>query len=690
MDINKFLKKIGISKKELLIIAKELNLDIKSATKKIDKDSEFLIAEYVRENQEVGLDLSDDKAFEDIDKQLDKEVIEDQKKIKMASKKTNIKKTYTQTNKTFVKDIIKIGDTISVKELSEKTKLPPAKIIQELFSNGIIATINKVLDFDTASIVCSAFNINITREKDIGLSEQALLEGDISAILKEDDISLLVKRPPIISVMGHVDHGKTKLLDYIRKTNVIDTEAGGITQKIGAYQITYKDEKITFIDTPGHEAFSQMRARGVKVTDIVILVVAADEGVKPQTKEAYNHAKEGGVPVIVAINKIDKPESNIEKTTKELADLGLVSEKWGGDTIIVPISSLTGEGVEDLLNMILLIAEMHELKANPERTAIATIIESYLDTKKGPIVNAIINTGTLQKTDYIVSGTSYGKIKALKNSDNLAIDSALPSTPIQILGFNLVPGVGEIIEVAKNINDARDYSLKMSELKKVNKIQKFQGLNSEQLSQKIKDGKIKKLKIVLKAETEGLLEAIKNVIEKIDSPIATPVLIHLGVGDMNESDVLMASASHAIIIGFNIKLSKKVAEVAEHQNVDVKLYSIIYELIEDIEKIINGMIEKEEVINDLGEGEVLKIFFSSKKEQVVGVDIKKGVVKKANGRLKIYRKDELVSDCPIMDLKRETKTVEEVKNGYNCGIKIPGGFKLEEGDKLYFYEKIWQ
>ena len=582
---------------------------------------------------------------------------------------------------------VTIPSIISVKEFSEKINIPANKIIAELMKNGMIATINHKVDYDTAEIIADSFSIKLEKE-DQDFSSEDLMHGNIEKLLENEDRSKLKDRPPIVSIMGHVDHGKTKLLDYIRKSNVIDTEAGGITQKIGAYQVKYKDKHISFLDTPGHEAFTAMRARGAKATDIAILVIAATEGVKPQTKEAYDHIKEAGIPVIVAINKIDLPDANVEKVKGELAEMGITPEEWGGDTVVAPLSALTGQGVDELLDMILLVTEMNSMKANPDRSAIGTVIESNLDPKLGPVATILVNTGTLQSTDFVVIGEAYGRIKAMKDHKLKNVKQAPPSTPVMIAGLSEVPAVGDILQVERSHERGKKRALEIKALRKANQIRTSGGMGIGDIMAQIQAGKLKTLKIVLKADTKGSLEAIMAAIGKIKSNEVKAKVIHSGVGNITETDILMAAASAgAIVIGFSVDMPIQVVRVSERENVEVRNYRVIYQIIEEIEKILLGLLDPEIKEESVGESKVLAIFLNDKKGMIVGGKITKGKVEN-NVQVRIIRGDKLIGEGTITSLKREKENVSEVKEGYECGMRYNGSETIEIDDILEFYKLV--
>lgn len=575
--------------------------------------------------------------------------------------------------------IVEVPDVISVKEFAEKTGLGAAKIIGELMKNGILANINQQIDFDTAMIIAEDLKVKLKKKQSVASAED-LFQGNLEALVKEHDNSLLEPRPPIVVVMGHVDHGKTKLLDYYRHTSVVEQEAGGITQHIGAYQIEKNGKKITFLDTPGHQAFTAMRARGAKATDIAILVVAADEGIKPQTLEALQHARDAKVPIIVAITKIDKPNADIEKVKGELAGVELVPEEWGGKTIVVPVSPITGQGMEDLIDMLLLVAEMGDIQANPNREGVGTVIEANLDHSLGPVATMIVNTGTFSLMDNIVIGESYGRIKVMKDHLGHKIKSAGPSTPVFIAGLTDKAVSGDIVQVVPDEKTARLRAITIKNLRKAQQRERGVG----EIISAISSGQLKTLKIVLKADTNGSLEALKQSISEIKNEDVGVKIILSGVGDVTESDVMMAAASGGIVMGFNVKANLNVKMTAERENVEVIHYNIIYKLLDDIKKILTGLLEPELIETELGELKVIQIFYSKKKEMIVGCRVVSGIVDKKS-KLKVKRGEEIVGEIHIQSLQKNQETVNEVKEGQECGLKISGNFKLEEGDLLIPY-----
>ena len=576
-------------------------------------------------------------------------------------------------------NIVLYKNGMSVSEFANVLNVSGAEIIKKLMENGLMLSLNQPIDFENAEIIAILYNKTLKREETQDVTNFESYE----IIDKEED---LVKRPPIVTIMGHVDHGKTTLLDYIRNTHVVDKEFGGITQHIGAYQTKYKDELITFIDTPGHAAFTEMRARGASVTDIVIIIVAADDGVKPQTKEAVDHALSANVPIIVAVNKIDKPDANIDKVLTEMAEIGITPEAWGGDIPFINISAHTGEGVELLLETILTIAEVNELKANPNRYAVGAVIESRLDKNVGGIASFLIQNGTLRLGDPIVVGTSYAKVRTMKNDRGESIVLAGPSTPVEITGLTENPSAGDKFMAFETEAEAKNVAQKRRDAAKIN-AGRDKKVSLDDLFASVDAGN-KEINVVLKADVRGSEEAVKNALEKIKEKDVSVKVIRSGIGAISESDVVLASASNAIIIGFNVVASNNAKDIAKDNNIDIRLYTIIYKLVEDIEAAINGMLDPEYEEKVLGSAEVRKIFKFSKIGNIAGCYITSGIVK--NGAMARVIRDGVViaSDEVIASLQREKDTVKEVKKGFECGITLEKFNDFKEGDTIEAYEMI--
>lgn len=614
-----------------------------------------------------------------IEEQLQKEILKETRK-KTAAKKSAEPKAQPQIKaKT---GTIELPEIISVKEYAEKTGIPVNKVIAQLLKNGIMATINQQIDYETAAIIAEELEIKVKKVITEASSED-LLSGDLESLLK-DEPENLKERPAIVSVMGHVDHGKTRILDSIRKANVIDTESGGITQHIGAYQVVHNKKKITFLDTPGHEAFTLMRARGAKATDIAILVVAADEGVKPQTIESINHAKEADIPIIVAINKMDKENANPDKVKGELAEHGLQSEDWGGDTIMVPVSAMNGDGIEDLLEMVLLVAEMNNLKANPKRPAVGTVIESHLDKNLGPVATILVNTGALKIMDNVIIGTTTGRIKTMIDHTGKRLRKVTPSGAAQISGLEVVPQSGDILQVLKNEKAVKEKLEQILELKEQAK-QKRGGAGVQEIMNQITSGNMDFLRIVLKADTKGSLEAIRQSLAKIKNADVGIKIIHAGIGGITESDVMMAEASQGLVIGFHVAPNVNAAKIADKDNVEIQTYEVIYKLLDDMKKILTGMLKPELIEKVLGRSEVKQIFFTKKKTMIIGCRVLSGLVEN-KAQIRLIRKDEVVGEGIVTNLRSFDKNVKEVKEGNECGIQINVDLPIEEGDILEVFK----
>ncbi len=572
------------------------------------------------------------------------------------------------------------GDTVSVKVFAEKTGKPVSEILKKLLLLGMMCNINSQIDFDTAQLVASEFEIEL-EQKIEQTAEDVLVQND-EAVENDEEA---VNRPPVVTIMGHVDHGKTSLLDKIRRSKITESEAGGITQHIGAYQISINKKPITFIDTPGHEAFTAMRARGAQVTDVAILVVAADDGVMPQTVEAINHAKSAGVPIIIAINKIDKEGANVERIKTELTEYNLVAEEWGGDTIMVPVSAQTGEGIDNLLEMIILVSEMADLKANPNRLAKGTIIEAKLDKGRGPVATVLIQNGTLKLSDTIVAGTAYGRVRAMVNDNGKNVKSAGPSDAVEVIGFSEVPEAGDILyaveqdKLSKQVVEERKDKQKAEMLKKMSKI------SLDDLFNQIAEGQIKDFNIIIKADVQGSVEAVKQSLEKLSTDEVRVRAIHCGVGAIKETDVMLASASNAIIIGFNVRPDNMASIAAEREKVDIRLYRIIYNAIEDIEKAMKGLLdpEFEEVI--LGHVEVRQTFKVSSIGTIAGCYVTDGKITR-NSSVRLLRDNVVVYEGKISSLKRFKDDAKEVLQGFECGLSLENYNDIKEADVIEAFE----
>ena len=576
---------------------------------------------------------------------------------------------------------ITIPEVITIKDLADKMKLQPSVIVKKLFLQGKVVTINQEVDYEQAEEIAMEFDVLCEKEVKVDVIEELLKE-------EEEDEKDMVTRPPVVCVMGHVDHGKTSLLDAIRQTNVTAKEAGGITQHIGAYMVEINGQKITFLDTPGHEAFTAMRMRGAKSTDIAILVVAADDGVMPQTIEAINHAKAAGVEIIVAINKIDKPSANIEKVKQELIEYELVPEDWGGSTIFVPVSAHTKEGIKELLEMILLTAEVKELKANPNRNARGLVIEAELDKGKGPVATVLVQKGTLHVGDPIAAGACYGRVRAMMDDKGRRVKEAGPSTPVEILGLNDVPNAGEVFVQPENEKEARSFAETFISESKNKLIEDTKmKLSLDDLFSQIKAGNVKELPLIVKADVQGSVEAVKQSLMKLSNEEVVVKVIHGGVGAINESDVSLAAASNAIIIGFNVRPDATAKSIAEREKVDVRLYRVIYQAIEDVEAAMKGMLDpiyEEQVI---GHAVVRQTFKASGVGTIAGSYVLDGKFQRGC-KARITRDGEQIFDGPLASLKRFKDDVKEVASGYECGLVFEKFNDLQEDDMIDAYAMV--
>ena len=602
--------------------------------------------------------------------------------ISFGSRKSVVKKKKENENKniTVITHAVITSKEFTVKEFSEKIGKPVNEIVKKLMLLGIMATINSTIDFETAELVASDFGVTLELKAEKSYEEKLLEKAN-----DEDDKENLVKRPPIVAVMGHVDHGKTSLLDAFRKTNVVSGEAGGITQSIGAYQINFNGEKITFIDTPGHAAFTQMRARGAKATDIAILVVAADDGIMPQTVEAINHIKAANCPMIVAINKMDKPEANPDRVKQQLAENNILPEEWGGDTICVPCSAKTGMGLDDLKQTILLVAEMQELKANPNKMAVGVVIESELDKNKGPVANIIVQNGTLHVGDSVMSGLTYGKVRAMFDDHGKSIKVAEPSKPVSILGLNEVPSSGEeIYGLAENLSK-QVIQERIDRIKK-ERAKQSSGVTLDTFMNRVQEGALKNLNIILKADTMGSVEALKSALLAIRNEEAKVNIVHSATGAVTESDVVLAQTTNSVIISFNQKTNAKVQSIADNLKIEIKEYNIIYDVIDDITNAVNGMLSVKYEEKYIGNAEIRAVFKLSSAGKIAGSYIKNGKVVR-NAIAKIIRDDEEIGKSTVDSLKIVKDEKAEVAKGFECGIKLHDNIDYKEGDTIEFYVK---
>jgi translation initiation factor IF-2 len=570
--------------------------------------------------------------------------------------------------------VVEIPHSVSVRQLAELMRVSAVDIIKQLMREGIFANINQVVDYEAAAKVAAALGYEVQLKPlvtDAGSRRYRPLEEELGG---------LKLRPPVVTIMGHVDHGKTKLLDAIRQTNVVDTEAGGITQHIGAYQVEVKGQKITFLDTPGHEAFTAMRARGAQVTDVTILVVAADDGVMPQTMEAIDHARAAGVPIVVAINKIDKPDANPERVKQQLADAGLVIEEWGGDVVCVAVSAKEKKGINDLLENLLVVAEMEELKADPSRPAVGVVVEAQMDKSKGPLATVLVQTGTLKVGDTVVVGGAWGRVRAMFNDLGKRVRKAEPSTPVEILGLDSVPQAGDILNAVAGEQQARALIQKHQQEKHAGAV------SLDNLYDQISAGQVKELDVILKVDVQGSLEPITASLERLSTDQVKVRIIHSGTGNITESDVMLAAASKGLVIGFGTKVEAGARRMADAEGVDIHLYDIIYNLVDDVEKALKGMLEPHYVDVIEGRAEVRAVFPSGKKKKVAGVMVTEGKISRG-ASVRVRRGDKLLHESTIESLRRFKDDVTEVAAGYECGVGVKDFDAFEAGDTLEFYRK---
>jgi len=670
MKISDIAKKLGMTIKEVRDKAKELDFIVaqKSNTMSDKRAKEFI--DLIQKN--LGEEKKDGKETE----------IEG----KPASPAGRLKGNLEEIKEEKIEEkLIQIPEVISVKEFAEKLELPVTKVMTELIKNGVMASLNENIDFETAEIIAEYLGIKIKKAEN--LATETFKEN----LNKKTKGSRKQARPPVITIIGHVDHGKTKLLDYIRSTNIIGEESGGITQRIGAYQIERKGRKITFIDTPGHAAFSAMREHGVRITDVAVLVVAADDGVKPQTKESVNFAREAGVPIVVAINKIDKPEANIEKTKRELSDLGLVPEEWGGNTVMGNISAKTGQGVDELLDLILLVTDLKKLESFYDVPANGFVIESKIDPGRGPIATVLIRDGILKIGDPVIIGRSvWGKVKSMNDYKKKKMKEAKPSDAVRISGLSGVPKFGELLEAQESLNIAKE---KIDRYKKESSFKKIQNVFSlSKASQSIRSGDLKELRVIIKADFMGSLKAIRDSLEGMKFAEVKLKIINDGVGDINDSDVKLAQATDAVILGFRVEINSNAKKLMENKEVSVETFEIIYELIDKVTSALSGLLEPEIEEVEIGKGQVLKIFKDSAHDKILGIRVLNGKFEKGS-IIQIYRNEELVARGRTTTLREGDKNVSEIEKGkeFGLGVEFPkegeGRIKIEEGDRVVAIRK---
>ena len=685
MSVLEYANDVNKSVAEILKKCEEFDIPVNSEDDLLSEDDIVIldnanyddmdeIVEEIIENKNIKIDdsVSKQKLKKKQDIKPSKKDFQ-QKKKEMYKNKTKLMTNTTSDNVVLYKENMTIG------ELANAIGVNSSELVKKLFSLGIMATINNAISFENAEILVLEYNKELKREETADVTNFEEYE----IIDKEED---LVKRPVVVTIMGHVDHGKTTLLDAIRKTDVASGEAGGITQAISAYQVKVKDDYITFIDTPGHAAFTEMRARGASITDIIIIIIAADDGVMPQTEEVIDHAKAANVPIIVAINKIDKPEANVERVMTQLTEHGLTPESWGGDTIVNLISAKSGQGIDELLDSILLVAEMNEYKANPNRYAVGTVVESRLDKHLGPIVTVLVQNGTLRLGDPVVVGHAYGKIRTLKDDKGINLTSTKLSQPVEITGINEVPKAGDKFMAFESEKEARNIGLKRQEMAKQKDMTPSKSVTLEDLFNKIQEGK-KEINVIIKADVNGSSEAVKNSLEKLDVEGVKVNVIRSSVGAIKESDIVLAKASNAIIIGFNVRPDSKLKDYAKEQGVEIRLYNIIYKAVEEMEAAMKGMLEPIYEEQVTGTAEVRKIFKFSKVGTIAGSYVTDGVIKR-DSKARIIRDGVVIYDGNINSIQREKDSVKEVKKGLECGITIENYNDIREKDVIEAYEMV--
>ncbi|KGM97728.1 translation initiation factor IF-2 [Clostridium novyi A str. 4552] len=655
-------KELDITSRELIdILESEFNIIVKNHMSVLDEEDAELIKEIFDDAENSG-----EKASRGVvaDEELDasNKIVKNKKKeIKRGNKNSDNESSEEEI-------VIEMEDTITVKALADKLKKPTTEVIKQLMFMGVMAAINQELDLSTAEKLAEKFNAVIMQKEDDTITKEI-----------EDEDEGTEKRPPVVTVMGHVDHGKTSILDAIRKAKVTSTEAGGITQHIGAYTVEVNGEKITFLDTPGHEAFTTMRARGAQITDIVILVVAADDGIMPQTIEAINHCRAAEVPMIVAINKIDKPAANLDRVKQELTEHNLIPEDWGGDIITVPVSAHTKEGLDSLLEMIILTAEMEELRADPERKAKGTVIEAKLDKGRGPVASLLVQNGTLKVGDSIIVGNTYGRIRAMFDDKGKNIKVAGPSIPVEILGLSEVPDAGDRFNVVKDEKTARNMADKRKEKLREKRMQSTNRVSLEDLYNQIQEGKVKELDVIVKADVQGSVEAVIQSLEKLSTDSVKVRVIHGAVGAISETDVTLSAASNAIIIGFNVRPSNNATVLAEKEGVNVRTYRVIYDALDDIKAAMVGMLEPEYKEVVLGSAEVRAVYKISSVGTIAGCYVLNGKITR-DSSVRIIRDGIVIFESEISSLKRFKDDAKEVAKGYECGLSVEKFNDIKEGD----------
>lgn len=699
MSVREYAEDVNKTVEEILTIGKGLGFNITSEEDLLDDEMITELDIMINNSGEAEEELEELEELEDIAEEIKNkekikvDTLKPQKvKKKPASNSIN-KKDFQNKKKEMYKNkeklmsnapvnndnVILYKEGMTIGELAKSLNVAPAEIIKKLFLLGIMATVNNAVTEEQAELIVTDYKKELKREETTDVTNFEAFE----IVDREED---LVERAPVVTIMGHVDHGKTTLLDTIRASNVAAGEAGGITQAISAYQVKYKGKPITFIDTPGHAAFTEMRARGAKITDIIIIIVAADDGVMPQTKEAVDHAKAAGVPIIVAINKMDKPGANPERIMTELSEMGLTPDEWGGDTLYNKIVAVNGQGIDELLENILLISEMQEYKVNPSRYAIGTVVESRLDKHLGPVVTILIQNGTLRLGDPIVVGTAYGKIRTMKNDKNEDITEALPSEPVEITGINDTPMAGDKFMAFETEKQARSIGEERKTQARLKENTTSTAVTLDDLFSKIQEG-VKEINVIVKADVNGSSEAVKNSLEKIDVEGVRVNVIRSSVGAITESDIVLAKASNALIIGFNVRPSNGIKDYAKENGVEIRLYNIIYKAVEEMEDAMKGMLDPEYEEQVLGSAEVRQLFKFSKVGVIAGSYVIDGIIKN-NAQARIIRDSVVIYDGKINSLQREKDAVREVKKGFECGITIENFTDIKVGDVVEAYEMV--
>ena len=690
MSVLEYANDVNRTLEEILKKCEELNIYVSSPDDMLSED-DIVILDNADFDDELIDEIIENENIK-VDDSISTQKLKKKSEIKEVKEiKTSNKKEFAQKKKEMYKNkeklmsnssdenVVLYKENMTVGELAKALGVNAGELVKKLFNLGIMATINNAISFENAEVLILDYNKELKREETRDVSN--FEEYEII-----DDEANLVKRPAVVTIMGHVDHGKTTLLDTIRKTDVASLEAGGITQAISAYQVKVKDNHITFIDTPGHAAFTEMRARGASITDIIIIIVAADDGIMPQTEEVIDHAKAAGVPILVAINKIDKPEANVERVLTQLTEHGLTPDTWGGDTIVTKISAKTGEGVDELLDNILLVAEMNNYRANPNRYAVGTVVESRLDKHLGPIVTVLVQNGTLRLGDPIVVGTAFGKIRTLKNDKGQDLTETVLSQPVEITGLNEVPQAGDKFMAFESEKQARSIAETRKEAARLKDLTPATAVTLDELFSKIKDG-AKEINVIIKTDVNGSAEAVKNSLEKLDVEGVKVNVIRSSVGAITESDIVLARASNAIVIGFNVRPNNALKDYAKEQGVEIRLYDIIYKVVEEIEAAMKGMLDPEYEEQVIGTAEVRKIFKFSKVGTIAGSYVVDGVIKK-DAKARIIRDSVVIYDGAINSIQREKDSVKEVKKGLECGITIENYNDIRENDIIEAYEMV--